>query len=550
MATNVFANGNEIASKSASGSSKLAAPDVCHTPPATASPTPAKPFPPGVPVPYPNSCHAADISNGSRTVFILGKEIALENHSYFAISEGDDAATRKLAKGIISGAVNGRCYFQTWSPNVKVEGRGVARHMDLVSHNHSNPSNTGLFPYLSNRSTARHCKKEEKRIKRACADDDSDQSKKGRRKPKRNTRGADKDAKGSPQPKWIQNHCNGLLSKKVSGSQYEDAFNEAAKEIEELKEYLTSYETYLDAAKEVVTDWAKKKLAVLTAKAAVKQGIGSFLPVVGNIAMGAHSAYELSRAYSEIDDAWERIQNLADSVDSLKGVGDRYTKLVERIDAIRNGKPLEIHGNTDSPAKVYADMQDMLAETNACLRARRCSLVPYEDDSETSPDKRREARAANKGGCCPGQTGHHLIPKGAIEAKGDGLGCPQYNEAMHSAAPTVCVEGKNQHAGSHGRIHRSVAGLQRRDKDAGTTKGLISRRPIVGADNSIEMDDLIEYGARSLQETFPLSRCSEECLLAQLRAFYKDGACKDAKGRMVDDSAKPTKPDDNEGGKL
>jgi hypothetical protein len=113
MATHVYANGNEIASKSADGSSKHAFPDICHTPPATASPTPIKPFPPGVPIPYPNSCHASDITNGSRTVFILGKEIALENHSYFSVSEGDDAATRKLAKGIISGAVKGRCFFPT-----------------------------------------------------------------------------------------------------------------------------------------------------------------------------------------------------------------------------------------------------------------------------------------------------------------------------------------------------------------------------------------------------------------------------------------------------
>src|SRR5690606_37931104 len=86
MATHVYANGNEIASKSASGSSRHAFPDVCHTAPPTAS----GPFPPGVPIPYPNTCHAADITNGSRTVFILGKEIALENHSYFSVSEGDD----------------------------------------------------------------------------------------------------------------------------------------------------------------------------------------------------------------------------------------------------------------------------------------------------------------------------------------------------------------------------------------------------------------------------------------------------------------------------
>jgi hypothetical protein len=537
MATHVYANSNEIASKSADGSSRHAFPDVCHTPPATASPTPIKPFPPGVPIPYPNSCHASDITNGSRTVFILGKEIALENHSYFSVSEGDDAATKKLAKGIISGAVKGRCFFQTWSPNVKVEGRAVTRHLDLVSHNHKNPSNTGLFPYLSNAATTRYCKKENDRIKKACADDDSDQTKKGKKKPKRRTEGPKQNRDGTSTPAWIQNHCNGLLSRKFSSSQYDEVLSSVTDEIEDLKEYLTSYETYLDAAKELISDWAEKKIAILAAKGLVKQGVGSFVPLAGNLIMGAHTAYELRNAYAEINEAWDGIQDIVDSVDTLRNIDSRYAKMVERIEALADNRPLEVNGQPDTRSKIIADLQDMMAETNACLRARRCSLVPYSSNSSTSPQKRSEAKPATDGGCCPGQTGHHLIPRSAIESRSDGLGCEKYDTAMHNAAPTVCVEGKNQHAGSHGRIHRRLGELQQNDKNRNAQKGfLFSRRSIIGQDNSIEMEDLINYGIRSLQETFPLSRCSEDCLRAQLRAFYQ--GCNDKKGRMIDSSAR------------
>ncbi|HDQ6730740.1 TPA: DUF4150 domain-containing protein, partial [Escherichia coli O11:H5] len=46
--------------------------------------------------------------------------------------------------------INGNAYFKSWSPNVKFEGKCVARHEDLMTHNHgSEPGNTGLFPYVS-----------------------------------------------------------------------------------------------------------------------------------------------------------------------------------------------------------------------------------------------------------------------------------------------------------------------------------------------------------------------------------------------------------------
>lgn len=59
-------------------------------------------------------------------------------------------ATQSQPKGVITGVIKGKAYFRTWSPNVKFEGKCVARHEDLMSHNHgSQPGNTDLFYYLS-----------------------------------------------------------------------------------------------------------------------------------------------------------------------------------------------------------------------------------------------------------------------------------------------------------------------------------------------------------------------------------------------------------------
>ena len=136
----VFANDNEIAAKSASGVSSACAPDVCFSP---------GPPPPGVPVPYANTTLAKDLDNLSRTVFFKGTGAALEKDSYFATSYGNEPATPGLKKGTVSGQIKGKGHFATWSMNVKVEGKGVARHLDTVTHNHNSPANALVQKYRS-----------------------------------------------------------------------------------------------------------------------------------------------------------------------------------------------------------------------------------------------------------------------------------------------------------------------------------------------------------------------------------------------------------------
>jgi hypothetical protein len=75
MGGKVFANGMEIASAGCNGKSVAAMPDVCFTPPQ------APPTPTGVPVPYPNTGMASDLTGGSTSVTIGGEPVCLKDKS-------------------------------------------------------------------------------------------------------------------------------------------------------------------------------------------------------------------------------------------------------------------------------------------------------------------------------------------------------------------------------------------------------------------------------------------------------------------------------------
>lgn len=168
MANDVFANGREISCKKADGKTICAFPDVCMTPPTS----PATPG--GVPIPYPNTGMAKDTTNGSRSVKISGQEIIKKNVSYYKTSYGDEAGCATPAKkGIITGTIQGKVYFTSWSMDVKIEDENVVRHLDMTTHNHgSNPNecipwahiDTGTF------ATADECEEDRANEEEACQD--------------------------------------------------------------------------------------------------------------------------------------------------------------------------------------------------------------------------------------------------------------------------------------------------------------------------------------------------------------------------------------------
>jgi Domain of unknown function (DUF4150) len=128
MSTNVFANGNEICSKTANGRSLAVFPDPCWSPPAP----PAS----GIVIPYPNTALAKSLEEGSTTVLICKEPVALRDVSYLANSLGNEPATYVFQKGLKTKVIKGKAYFTDWSPNVKFEGLNVCRHNDPMTHNH------------------------------------------------------------------------------------------------------------------------------------------------------------------------------------------------------------------------------------------------------------------------------------------------------------------------------------------------------------------------------------------------------------------------------
>ena len=118
----------------------IAFPDVCKTP---AAPSP-------LPIPYPNIAMSTDTDSGSSDVKMDGKKIMLRG-STFKTSKGDEAGS---LKGVVSSKTSGKAEFVSYSFDVKVEGKNVARALDLMLHNSKNtPPSPVIQPPLPGVST-------------------------------------------------------------------------------------------------------------------------------------------------------------------------------------------------------------------------------------------------------------------------------------------------------------------------------------------------------------------------------------------------------------
>ena len=137
MGVTVGVNQLSVVHKSSNGVT-IAFPDVCKTP--------APPAPP-IPIPYPNIAKSSDTAKGSKKVKCDGNPICLKD-SNFSTSVGDEPGT---LKGIVSQKTKGKAEFVNFSFDVKVEGKNVARALDLMLHN---DKNTPPFPSSSRRSSA------------------------------------------------------------------------------------------------------------------------------------------------------------------------------------------------------------------------------------------------------------------------------------------------------------------------------------------------------------------------------------------------------------
>ncbi|MEZ8088097.1 toxin VasX [Vibrio sp. 1S139] len=125
MAATIGANGLSIVHKGSGGEATASVPDVCLTTVGKATKE----------IPYGNNAKSSDLVDGSTSVTADGgNSIALQG-SKFSTSTGDEGGDKK---GVSSGTINGEAQFVTSSPNVLIEGRGVARQSDQMTMNNGN----------------------------------------------------------------------------------------------------------------------------------------------------------------------------------------------------------------------------------------------------------------------------------------------------------------------------------------------------------------------------------------------------------------------------
>jgi hypothetical protein len=297
-------------------------------------------------------------------------------------------------------------------------------------------------------------------------------------------------AKTNDDNAWMDDHCAGLWIKPttLNTEHYAKEFEDGLDTLKNSKMEMigNAASRLIEVAKEKLgPEVVAEKLGGLAVRSVLKEGAATVTGAtgIGLVVSAGLTAWTAVDAYNTAMDLAEAVGpeglEIAAEITSLKSITDKLDALAAKYKT--------------SPMAAVADSQYLIAELNACVRARRCQLVPY---NETTP----ALKAAKNGkGCCPGQTGHHLLPNEMFKD------CPAYTQQMHDMAPTVCAEGVNNTHGSHGNIHTSI------DK-------LMQKRQLKS--DSITTKDAIDDAVKSHEMTFP--GCNAKCLEEQLNAFYKD----------------------------
>ncbi len=508
MQTNVYANDREICSKAADGKSMAAFPDVCWSPPAP----PAGP----VQIPYPNTAFASDLTNGTKTVFICNTEVAQKDKSYFSTSTGNEPATMAFPKGTNTGALKGKAYFSSWSMDVKAEGLNVARHLDTMTHNHASPGgNTPAQVYFDDPSKRNACKKELEAVDKACKEDEEGEEhthklrkarkgflrKMAARFEKMSEKFKSKQQK-SDDNNWME-HCDGLWIK--PSTNYMEDLKEFSKQLEGIKNDMGSF--IWETAKPIVEGLGNEILEKL-AKEAAERGV-KLAARAGARWLGGAAGAAIGGVGAVVTEGAATLWNIYDwgttAIDGYQFTKDAYAKISQLTDIMGDfekalGELDQIYKNAlKNPQAAAAQAMGVFSRLNPCTRARRCILVPYGNTGTI--------KSLGGHGCCPGQTGHHVLPH---EMTKDGA-CPGYTKG---SAPTVCVEGVNNTHGTHGKIHANLA-KSMKDFTSANFLGF-------GAKDTLTYDEASDLGVESIRDTFPESKCSAACLKAQLDAYYKN----------------------------
>jgi hypothetical protein len=391
--------------------------------------------------------------------------------------------------------------------------------------------NTPTSYYLDTADAKKDCKKDKEEMEKKCAPDDKNKARgKGRPKARQTHKNGDKDAS------WVLDHCGPLMVQPGAGN-----FKEWEKEFADIDSALkkiagTLKDNVIAKLEQEALEYTGKQIA----KLAVRRGLTGWIPVVGWVLTAVDVGMTAYDAATKISTIRDTVTDLKGTVERLKEASSKISgTLNEHKDKLKNWDSLKPDEKTKVANEVMADIQSAYASADPCLRARKCMLVPF---SKKGPEK-----WAGKG-CCPGQTGHHLLPdamfrdaagteKARAEYKAKNGSMKGWKRSMEptqlcwdnyteGGSPTICAEGNNQHIGSHGVLH-------------GLTKSKLRLKGALGK-SAMPYTDARDLMLDEVGKTYG---CTKECLKEQLDAYYcgkaaskKPGCpdCKDAKVRPHD----------------
>ncbi len=381
--------------------------------------------------------------------------------------------------------------------------------------------NTPTSYYLDTEAVRKACKKDFEKIDKACGPE-PDQSNKhkppppmlrkmlGEKRLKALTQmqAKVKDKYKIPDTKdnaW-HSHCDGLWIK-PDGKSFTEEMEEFNKGLKEMSDDLAgAVETQLKPLLEQVGQEIKDKAIAEAKEKALKAGARSgarWAVGLGGAAVGGVGAV----ATEAVATAWNVCDWVVTGYEAGKMGVAAYNaisemKTVLRVAQTAQSELADLASNLTkkTATSLMADGMGVLSRFNECTRARRCQLVPYDETNNPA--------ALGGKGCCPGQSGHHVLPD-EMTKNGN---CPGYTKG---GAPTLCVEGANNSNGSHGLVHKA---LDSRIQDH--KSGWFGR-------DTVTYPEARNMGVKSIQETFPESQCDSDCLKAQLDEYYKNKCTKD-----------------------
>jgi GHH signature containing HNH/Endo VII superfamily nuclease toxin 2 len=371
------------------------------------------------------------------------------------------------------------------------------------------PPNTAKHVYMDTFNTSTLCSKDKENIEKKCKSEEGKKESKDAKKKakpksklgavtdkvkgavgamdeaaKRATGYGDKE-KANPATGWMNDHCDGLWVKPNGPGNMQ----EFSKQLEDLKKQLN--QDCLDIAKA-----AGMKVGEMAGEAAVSYGEKAV------IREGAALASLVIPVFGEAVVVGVTVWNVVDGVwtagKTAVNAGAQAIEATQKILELRDqmSKINDLLSGKMSPTEIFEETMTAIADMNPCLRARKCQLVPY-NKTDTAKEQAQKGQ-----GCCPGQTGHHIIPDSAAKD----AGCTGYTKG---SAPTICLEGASNNHGSHGAAHQALKGAMEKYNGKGNPP------------KDISYEDMSKASLEAIKHsTSP--QCNQECLKAQLDSYYKN----------------------------